>query len=175
MYYFLTCSNYRYSVTFVVLKISPRKIIPLPDVCFFTLYPDMTRWQMMYENERNKNSQAARDLFSRSCCAKESKEREKERRERGMLHFHVELPLPHNHPPLGPSTKISKVPEYPFTWDGGGDLMVYNPSARIYHEQLWHLRGMIFRDREGRGRWILWADGGKGGWDRERENKTEPR
>lgn len=93
----------------------------------------------------------------------------------GMLHFHLELPLPHNHPPLGPSTKISKVPEYPFTWDGGGDLVVYNPSARIYHEQLWHLRGMIFRDQGGRGRRILWADGGKGGWDRERENKTESR
>lgn len=88
----------------------------------------MNRWQMMYENERNKNSQAARNLFSRSCCAKE---REKERRERGMLHFHLELPLPHNHPPLGPSTKISKVSEYPFTWDGGGDLMVYNPSGYI--------------------------------------------
>lgn len=32
-----------------------------------------------------------------------------------MVHFHLELPLAHNHPLLRPSAKISEAPEYPFT------------------------------------------------------------
>lgn len=32
-----------------------------------------------------------------------------------MAHFHLGLPLAHNHPPLRSSAKIPKTPEYPFT------------------------------------------------------------
>jgi len=53
-----------------------------------------------------------------------------------MLHFHPELPLAHNHPPLGPSAKITEAPEYPFTRAMAvGDPGRYNPLARLYHEQ----------------------------------------
>ena len=62
-----------------------------------------------------------------------------------MVHFHLKLPLAHNHPPLRPSAKISEAPEYPFTRDGEGELVVwYNPSARVYHEQPWHLAAWSF-------------------------------
>lgn len=62
---------------------------------------------------RAKTPRPQLSSFSRLRCAKGGTG--KRARPRGMVHFHLELPLAHNHPPLRPSAKISEAPEYPFT------------------------------------------------------------
>lgn len=134
----------------------------------------MNCWQMMHENECNKNSQAARNLFSRSRCAKESKE--KERRARfGVVSFSPGVTFATQSSTIRAVYKNIQSTGISLYMRRRRRSRVYNSSVRIYHEQLWHLRGMIFRDRKGRGRWILWADCGREGWDKERENKTGSR
>lgn len=75
--------------------------------------------RVTYKNKRGENSQVARGAFLVDHAARSFARRG---RGSGILHFHLELPLAHNHPLLRPSAKISEAPEYPFTRGGGGDL-----------------------------------------------------
>lgn len=108
--------------------------------------------RMMYENARGEE-EATETLRPRRGPFKPiTREREKERerggegrgrraRLTGMLHFHPELPLAHNHPPLRQSAKMTAAPEYPFTRGGTEEAIpryTTRPPGYITSKP-WHL------------------------------------